>query len=59
MKLTTGGPNLKCGNERVCDKLGPDFVLREEFVGAVVLHEASEALVQPEVSPPLHSDQVA
>ena len=50
---------MECGNERVCDKLGPDFVLWEELVSAIVLHEAGEALVQPKVRPPLHCDQVA
>jgi hypothetical protein len=41
------------------DELVPDPVLRVEYVRGEVLHEAGEALVEPEVGPPLHGHQVA
>ena len=50
--------NLKRRNQSVRHKLRPDVELGKESVGALVLHEAGEALVQPQVGPPFHSDQV-
>ena len=50
---------LECRDHCVRDKLWPNVEFREEFVGAVILHEAGETLVQPQVRPPLHGDQVA
>ncbi len=41
------------------DELVPDPVLGVEHVRGEVLHEAGEALVEPEVGPPLHGHQVA
>ena len=46
-------------DQRARYKLVPDPVLGVKGVRGQVLHEASEALVEPEVGPPLHGDEVA
>src|SRR5213593_1250591 len=41
------------------DEVLPDFPLRVALVDGVVAHEGGEALVEPDVVPPFHRDQVA
>uniref|UniRef100_A0A182JBR1 Uncharacterized protein n=1 Tax=Anopheles atroparvus TaxID=41427 RepID=A0A182JBR1_ANOAO len=43
----------------VGDELRPDVVAREQVVHAQELHERRVALVQPQVRPPFHRDEIA
>ena len=50
---------LERANGVVVDVLLPNFEIRVAHVRRVVLHEGGEALVEPQVRPPLHGDEVA
>src|SRR5207249_11232169 len=41
------------------DEVLPDLPLRIALVDGVVAHEGGEALIEPDVVPPFHRDQVA
>jgi len=50
---------LECFNECAWDKLFPDLELWIQGSSYEILHEGGKTFVEPEVSPPLHGDEVA
>src|SRR5712692_5882799 len=44
---------------RCSDEILPDLPLRIGMVSRFVIHEGGEALVQPEIVPPFHRDQIS